>query len=57
MQNKTIAIIGAGVMGSATALHIARYGYRVILKDISTEILEKARKNIRNEYQFCMHDE
>ncbi|GAE87601.1 3-hydroxyacyl-CoA dehydrogenase family protein [Acetivibrio straminisolvens] len=55
MQNKTIAIIGAGVMGSATALHIARYGYRVILKDISTEILEKARKNIRNEYRSaCM---
>ncbi|MCK4258164.1 MAG: 3-hydroxyacyl-CoA dehydrogenase family protein [Halanaerobiales bacterium] len=55
MQNKTIAIIGAGVMGSATAVDVARYGYRVILKDISTDILDKAKQIIKREYRSaCM---
>ena len=43
MQNKTIAIIGAELW-AVLALHIARYGYRVILKDISTEIWKKPGK-------------
>jgi 3-hydroxybutyryl-CoA dehydrogenase len=55
VQNKTVAIIGAGVMGCATALDVARYGYYVILKDISTEILDKAKLIIKNEYRSaCM---
>ncbi|WP_394358427.1 FAD-dependent oxidoreductase [Paenibacillus suaedae] len=28
--------MGAGVMGCATALDLARYGYEVLLKDISS---------------------
>lgn len=55
MQNKTVAIIGAGVMGCATALDVARYGYRVILKDISASILENAKHIIKHEYRSaCM---
>ncbi len=55
MENKTIAVIGAGVMGCATALDIARHGYNVILKDISADILDKAKKTVKNEYRSaCM---
>jgi len=55
MENKIVAIIGAGVMGCATALDVARHGYSVILKDISTDVLDKARKIIKNEYRSaCM---
>ncbi|KGE16342.1 3-hydroxyacyl-CoA dehydrogenase family protein [Paenibacillus wynnii] len=51
MQNQTIAIIGAGVMGCATALEASRHGYDVILKDISAAALEKAPKIIKQEYR------
>ena len=55
MENKKIVIIGAGLMGCATALDVAWHGYQVILKDISTDILSKAKKNIRREYRStCM---
>ncbi|GAA0365708.1 3-hydroxyacyl-CoA dehydrogenase family protein [Bacillus horti] len=55
MQNKTVAIIGAGVMGCATALDVARNGYRVIIKDISELVIEKAQKRMRQEYRSaCM---
>jgi len=55
MEQKVIAIIGAGVMGCATALDVARYGYKVILKDISTDALDKAKKIIKSEYRLaCM---
>ncbi len=55
MGKKIAAIIGAGVMGCATALNIARFGHSVILKDISNSKLEHAKKVIRNEYRStCM---
>lgn len=55
MENKTIAIIGAGLMGCATALDVAWHGYQVILKDISEDILCDAKKNIKREYRSaCM---
>ncbi|TVX91672.1 3-hydroxyacyl-CoA dehydrogenase family protein [Paenibacillus agilis] len=55
MQHQTIAIIGAGVMGCATALDAARYGYNVILKDISAAAIEQAPNHIKKEYRSaCM---
>lgn len=48
MTIKNIAVIGAGVMGQGVAYQFAKYDYTVILVDISEEILENARKNIRN---------
>ncbi|SFS02489.1 3-hydroxyacyl-CoA dehydrogenase family protein [Anaeromicropila populeti] len=55
MQQKVIAIVGAGVMGAATALDVAWYGNQVLLKDISTDILEQAKKMIKKEYRSaCM---
>ncbi|CAG5087367.1 3-hydroxyacyl-CoA dehydrogenase involved in xenocoumacin synthesis [Thermobacillus xylanilyticus] len=50
-----VAIIGAGVMGCATALDVAKHGYSVILKDISSAAAEQAVPNIRREYRTaCM---
>jgi 3-hydroxybutyryl-CoA dehydrogenase len=42
----TIGVIGAGVMGSGVALHLASYGYQVLLKDINTGVLEKSKARI-----------
>ncbi|PZT57696.1 3-hydroxyacyl-CoA dehydrogenase family protein [Paenibacillus silvae] len=51
MHNQLIAIIGAGVMGCATALDVARAGYRVILQDHSESVLALAPDRIRREYR------
>ncbi|PQP85218.1 3-hydroxybutyryl-CoA dehydrogenase [Paenibacillus sp. PCH8] len=51
MHNRLIAIIGAGVMGCATALDVARAGYRVILQDISASAIAQAPETIRREYR------
>lgn len=46
MDIRNIAIVGAGIMGSDVALHLSCHGYNVVLKDISEEALEGARKKI-----------
>lgn len=51
MSAKEITIIGAGTMGCATALDIAKNGHYVILKDIDSRMLEKAITTIRTEYR------
>lgn len=45
---KTIGIIGAGTMGKGVAQCFAQAGYKVILIDITEEILEKAKQDIYN---------
>ena len=52
MNAKVIAVVGAGVMGSDVALDFASHNYRVILRDLTDEILEKARSNIKRSYSF-----
>lgn len=52
MTAKVIAVVGAGVMGSDVALDFASHDYRVILMDLTDEILEKARGNIKRSYSF-----
>jgi len=52
LQNKvkkvdSIAIIGAGLMGEGIAEVSLQKGWNIILKDISADMLSKARKNIR----------
>ena len=44
---KSIAILGAGLMGEGIAEISLQKGWDIILKDISIEMLSKARKNIR----------
>jgi len=52
MDIKTVAVIGAGVMGSDIALDLACYNYRVILKDIDIAILEKAKDRIKADFKM-----
>lgn len=48
MDIKNIAVLGAGVMGQGVAYQFAKYNYNITLIDISEDILESAKKNIRN---------
>lgn len=52
MAIKVTAVIGAGVMGSDIALDLSIHKYEVILKDLTNEILEKAKNNIKKSYNF-----
>ena len=52
MDIKTIAVIGAGIMGSDVALDLAGYGYRVILKDLDNETMEKAEARIKKDFKM-----
>jgi 3-hydroxybutyryl-CoA dehydrogenase len=52
MNEKIIAVIGAGVIGSDLALDLSIHNYRVLLKDLSVEILDKALVKIKKSYRF-----
>jgi 3-hydroxybutyryl-CoA dehydrogenase len=52
MENRTIGVIGAGVMGQGVSFQLAKFDYDVILVDISAEKLGEARENIRNIGRF-----
>jgi 3-hydroxybutyryl-CoA dehydrogenase len=43
----TVAVIGAGVMGTGVALTLARGGHHAIVVDLSDQILERARGEVR----------
>ncbi|MBN1251421.1 MAG: enoyl-CoA hydratase/isomerase family protein [Bacteroidales bacterium] len=45
---ENIAIIGAGLMGEGIAELSLQKDFNIILKDISNEMIEKAKRNIRN---------
>lgn len=47
MEIKSVAVIGAGTMGSGIAQVCAAAGYRVNLNDVSAESLDRALANIR----------
>ena len=46
-MNKKIGVLGAGVMGTGVAERFAKYGYEVILIDISDEALENSENAIQ----------
>lgn len=52
MEEKIIAVIGAGTIGADVALAFALHNYRVLLKDISEDLLKQAESNIKNSYRF-----
>ena len=52
MGKKLIAVIGAGVMGSDIALDLSIHHHKVLLKDLSRDILESAMIRIKNSYRF-----
>jgi 3-hydroxybutyryl-CoA dehydrogenase len=52
MGLKTIGVVGAGVMGCGLSQHLAQAGFQVVLIDISENILEQARSEIRQNLRF-----
>jgi 3-hydroxybutyryl-CoA dehydrogenase len=45
-RNDRIAVVGAGLMGHGIAQAFAQKGFRVVLYDLSAEILQKALRNV-----------
>ena len=52
MNIQTVGVVGAGVMGVGVAQNLAQTGHQVILVDISENILDKAKQEIRNNIRF-----
>ncbi|GAB1541397.1 3-hydroxyacyl-CoA dehydrogenase family protein [Scytonema sp. NUACC21] len=52
MKIQVVGVVGAGVMGIGVAQNLAQTGHQVILVDISEDILENAKKEIRNNVRF-----
>ncbi len=52
MGQRTVGVVGAGVMGSGVAQRLATFGFRVVLIDLCDGILERARNEIRNNVRF-----
>ncbi|MBN3958473.1 3-hydroxyacyl-CoA dehydrogenase NAD-binding domain-containing protein [Nostoc sp. NMS8] len=52
MKIQAIGVVGAGVMGIGVAQNLAQTGHQVILVDISEDILDKAKQEIRNNIRF-----
>jgi 3-hydroxybutyryl-CoA dehydrogenase len=52
MDIRTVGVIGAGVMGVGVAQNLAQTGHQAILVDISDEILDHAREEIRKNLRF-----
>lgn len=50
---KTIAVVGAGVMGADVALTLSCYNYQVVLKDLTHEALEKACKKMKSDFRMA----
>ena len=48
MSIQTVGVVGAGVMGRGVSHALAESGHKVILLDLSEEILESARNEIRS---------
>jgi 3-hydroxyacyl-CoA dehydrogenase len=46
VEDLTIGVIGAGVMGSGIAQTLAQSGYRAICCDVSEEVIERAREQV-----------
>ena len=52
MKLDTVGVVGAGVMGVGVAQNLAQSGFQVRLIDVSDEILNKARVQIRQNTRF-----
>jgi 3-hydroxybutyryl-CoA dehydrogenase len=51
-QDQITAVVGAGVMGQGVAQALAQSGHRVILVDISKEVLQRARDQLAKTLRF-----
>ena len=48
-QVNTIAVVGAGTIGNGLAVDLARFGYDVILNDLTDKALEQSAQTIRSD--------
>ncbi|MFF0066934.1 3-hydroxyacyl-CoA dehydrogenase family protein [Streptomyces sp. NPDC005279] len=48
MEFATVGVVGAGVMGVGVAQNLAQTGHQVVVVDISDEVLDNARRELRN---------
>jgi 3-hydroxybutyryl-CoA dehydrogenase len=49
---RTVGVVGAGVMGVGVAQNLAQTGHRVLLLDVSAQVLERARAEIEKGLRF-----
>jgi 3-hydroxybutyryl-CoA dehydrogenase len=49
---ETVGVVGAGVMGVGVAQNLAQTGHRVVLLDLSQEILDRAKAEIARNVRF-----
>jgi len=47
MEPRTVAVIGAGTIGTGLAVDLSMHGYQVILNDVAKEAIERAASTIR----------
>ncbi|MEL6442303.1 MAG: 3-hydroxyacyl-CoA dehydrogenase NAD-binding domain-containing protein [Cyanobacteria bacterium J06621_8] len=52
MSVQSVGVIGAGVMGVGVAQNLAQTGHQVILIDLSEELLNQAKNEIKNNIRF-----
>lgn len=52
MEIKKVGVVGAGVMGVGVGQSLAQTGHQAVLVDISPEILDHAREEIRKNLRF-----
>jgi len=52
MNIQVVGVVGAGVMGVGVSQNLAQTGHQVILLDVSEEILERAKQQIKNNIRF-----
>ncbi len=52
MRINTVAVVGAGVMGSGIALDLACYDIHIVLKDLDAEMLEQAKASISKDFKM-----
>jgi 3-hydroxybutyryl-CoA dehydrogenase len=52
MNTPVVGVVGAGVIGTGVAQNLAQTDHRVILLDVSPDILDRARREIKNTLRF-----
>jgi 3-hydroxybutyryl-CoA dehydrogenase len=52
MNIQVVGVVGAGVMGVGVSQNLAQTDHQVILLDVSEEILERAKQQIKNNIRF-----
>ncbi len=52
MEFNKIGILGAGIMGSDVALDFAIHNYKVVLYDLSEELLDAAKRKINQQFRL-----